>query len=303
MFPAYADKWMSAKKGTVDEKNTRGKYKCLIDKHIKPALDKQVAAVRSLDLRELLADCADLSDSTRSTIIYILKAIFGQAIEDEIIGKNPAASLKRSVDKSVPAHRALTQAEKEAVEKEIATHNDDAALLLASLYYTGRRFGEAMGPQWKHYDFTEKKVRVLQQLKQGVAENGGGIISKKLKTKNSHRSIPFADEFVEFLAPLRGLPGAYVFQVNGHPMKYSEGRKLWDGIMWRVPLLRGLTPHDFRHNFATELYKAGMPVKEAAQIMGETVKIMLETYVHIEKELGIKDEQRVYELFKNRVAE
>lgn len=42
-----------------------------------------------------------------------------------------------------------------------------------------------------------------------------------------------------------------------------------------------LTPHIFRHNFATMLDKAGVPLKERQYLMGHaSVVIIMDTYTH-----------------------
>lgn len=50
-------------------------------------------------------------------------------------------------------------------------------------------------------------------------------------------------------------------------------------------LVKGLTPHIFRHNYATDLYYAGVDVREAMQLLGHsTIAVTQEIYTHLEKE-------------------
>jgi integrase len=92
---------------------------------------------------------------------------------------------------------------------------------------------------------------------------------------------------------------------NGHLMSESQYRKLWQGIHNKINLqmggtvskrtrkgtlkgidaIIGLTPHTFRHNYATMLYYAGIDVKEAQKLLGHAnIKVTLEIYTHLDEE-------------------
>jgi integrase len=48
--------------------------------------------------------------------------------------------------------------------------------------------------------------------------------------------------------------------------------------------IKGLTPHVFRHNFATVLYYAGVDIKEAQRLCGHSnVQLTLDIYTHLDQ--------------------
>jgi integrase len=59
-----------------------------------------------------------------------------------------------------------------------------------------------------------------------------------------------------------------------------KGKKQIKGLQ----VIHGLTAHVFRHNYATMLYYAGVPVKDAQILMGHSnIKITLDIYTHLDK--------------------
>jgi integrase len=302
-FGEYAERWLDTKRGSVGD-GTWDTYASYVRQHLTPALgQRQVRAILQSDLKLVMAELAKkgLADNTRKMSLLMLKGIMTQAQDDHIRDDNPARSIKQKRDND-PKRRALTAEEvKATLEYLEALPDTDGAKMLGIIYYTSCRRGECFGLQWKHIDFKGRKIKVCQQLR--YQKGGGGQITPKLKTKNSYRELPLPRQLHEILHPLRGHPEAFVFQLNGEHYRPCDAEDLWDAIVEEEPRLAEVTPHYYRHNYATRLYKKDVPVKEAARYMGETVKTMLDIYVHIEQEIGVEEDSRVYDVFEEEVAE
>ena len=79
-------------------------------------------------------------------------------------------------------------------------------------------------------------------------------------------------------------------------MSKTVYRRFWDRIYRKLQTaagyqgvgpnpIDGLTPHIFRHNFATMLYYAGVDVKEAQRILGHSdSRTTIEIYTHLDQE-------------------
>ena len=185
---------------------------------------------------------------------------------------------------------------------------EENGLLVALLYYTGMRLGEALGLQWECVDFRKKVVHVRQQ----VNLRKGAITPPK--TKESIRDIPLPDELAEML--VRGFPQAFVFPApDGTYYRNSSSNRLWRSLMERMAELGPdietredgasiLTPHYFRHNYASILYNAGVDVLSAQKFLGHAnVKVTLEIYSHLSKEKEDASAGAVMDAFKKRLPE
>lgn len=132
---------------------------------------------------------------------------------------------------------------------------------------------------------------------------------KEPKTYHSIRKIPIPDILKQILIEyVKNTTSFHLFANSyGELMTESQFRKLWRGIHDKINIalggvpgkrdrktgrmvdginaIQGLTPHTFRHNYATMLYYAGIDVKEAKRILGHSdIKTTLEIYTHLDKE-------------------
>ena len=134
------------------------------------------------------------------------------------------------------------------------------------------------------------------------------------KTKESIRDIPLPDELAEML--VRGFPQAFVFPaLDGTYYRNSSSNRLWRSLMERMAELGPdietredgasiLTPHYFRHNYASILYNAGVDVLSAQKFLGHAnVKVTLEIYSHLSKEKEDANAEAVRIVFQKRLPE
>ena len=134
-----------------------------------------------------------------------------------------------------------------------------------------------------------------------------------VKTPSSIRSIPIPEDLARRLIPRRGVGEALVFpDPKGKPWSNGALYYLWQDLMAAMAqaepsietkevVLRHhgaksapapisiLTPHYFRHNYASRLYAAGVDVLAAQRIMGHAnSRTTLEIYTHL-SELAMED--------------
>lgn len=305
VFGAYAVQWYEIYKKPNIGASAQSSYKTTLNLHILPVLgNKRLTAISTMDLQELINSKADTCATIIENVFHILESVFKQAYSEGIIQRDITVGLiKPSKEKS--SRRALTEAEEEAAKKLMQEEN---GLLVALLYYTGMRLGEALGLQWECIDFKKKVIHVRQQ----VNLRKGTITPPK--TKESIRDIPLPDELAEML--VRGFPQAFVFPApDGTYYRNSSSNRLWRSLMERMAELGSgietredgasiLTPHYFRHNYASILYNAGVDVLSAQKFLGHAnVKVTLEIYSHLSKEKEDASAGAVIDAFKKRLPE
>ena len=305
MFGAYAIQWYNTYKKPNIGASAQSSYRTALNKHILPVLgDKRLAAISAMDLQELINSKADTCTTIIENVYHILESIFKRVYTEGIIPRDITVGLEKP-SKAKESRRALTEAEEEAAKKLMQEEN---GLLVALLYYTGMRLGEALGLQWECVDFRKKVIHVRQQVNLRK-----GMITPP-KTKESIRDIPLPDELAEML--VRGFPQAFVFPApDGTYYRNSSSNRLWRSLMERMAELESdietreggasiLTPHYFRHNYASILYNAGVDVLSAQKFLGHAnVKVTLEIYSHLSKEKEDASAGAVMDAFKKRLPE
>ena len=106
---------------------------------------------------------------------------------------------------------------------------------------------------------------------------------QELKSKSSHRTIPIPQRLQELLAATPQL-GVYVVTcADGEPMTRIGFRRMWDKVKRVAPY--EVRPHQLRHSYCSNLYRAGIDLKTAQYLMGHaTIQMTANIYTHMEKE-------------------
>lgn len=293
----WGKKWLELYK-SAKEYNTYTMYQNVLNKHIIPQLgDIRLNALKSHHIQELLNDIIQKGHHRTAEIVKLtIKQMIQQAIINEYIYKD--VSLKVSLPQSKKKEkRALTTEEKLLIEKSKLTQKERVFVDL--LYYTGVRRGEALALTVKDIDFINRKLTINKSL---VLKDSQSDIKNSPKTDAGNRLIPLPtkllSELKEYLANVSSI---YLFtKQNGELMTKSSFRRFWDNILDKMNIAAGgdkfsrsetairlvskdITPHIFRHTYATNLYYAGIDVKTAQRLLGHSnIQITLEIYTHLD---------------------
>lgn len=275
-FGPYANKWYETyklNKGAA----TRQMYRNALRKTA-PLDLYEVRKITKSDCQILLNEYA--GTRTAEILRMTLKQIFATAIEDGIIAYNPANKLE--LQKRTKAEkRAFTDEEKERIQNaELKPMERMFVTILMSL---GLRPGEALALTPSDFDF---KASVLHVTK-SVEFDGNNPKIKGTKT-GVNRTIPLPDGLLKYIRKyIREEKSILLFHMqNGSLMSKSSYVKFSQRILGAIGI-EGITMYHFRHNRATELYylcqKGIISTKKAAELMGHSEPIFLQTYSHIDE--------------------
>lgn len=306
-FGEYAKEWYDIYKKPNISYSSQMSYNSTFRVHLMPILgERQMRAITANDLQSLMNEKQGLGLSTMNSIKTIIVNVFAKAYAQGIIDRDPSAGLTRPVAEKKHSRRALTDAETNAVLKVADKHPN--GLILKVLYYTGMRLGEACGLQWQDIDFKSRTISVCRDV-----DFKAGCIGD-VKTKYSIRDIPMPPKLYEALYPLRGLGNAFVLPgSNGKHWLNTPLHCAWLDMMKSVyaeddslescETKTGrasiLTPHYFRHNYATVLYYAGVDVLTAQRYLGHAkAQTTIDIYTHLNEEKAHKDADKLRNYFQ-----
>lgn len=290
----WAEKWLDSYKQGVAY-NTREMYRHVIEKHIATA-DIAVfplVKIKTVDLQKLVNTKQEEGlTRTIDILVLTLRQIFDQAVENDLLYKNPAKALKKPQTKT-PPKRALYDIEKKAIEKANLSASKRAFVYLGM--YAGMRRGEILALTQGDIDLKEKTVTVSKTI---VFKKNTGEIQHFPKSEAGFRTIPMPTILYNFIAEhLKSLGSIYLFTgEEGGLFSKTAAHRLWRSIMSKlnkavavkgsdiVPIT-GLTPHILRHEYATSLYYAGVDIKTAQKLLGHSdIKMTLAIYTHLEQD-------------------
>ena len=290
-FPVIADEWERGHEPKISE-STRRVYGFAV-RRLKEAFPGLASEVRPLDVQRYITAFEKQGRAANSVQIElaVCKMIFAHAVLAGDIDVSPAAEVKKSRGLPTKKRLALTEEQESAVKAAGRAQKARFWLFPYLLLYTGMRRGEALALSYSDIDRKAGVIHVTKKL--SYATNGQRPrMETHLKSKNGERDIPLLKPLADALPKDRvGLifPGE-----DGGFMKSSEITKNWKRYCRDVGLNEmvyddarkvvetfPITPHCFRHSFATICYEAGLDPRQAAEILGDTPEVLESVYTHL----------------------
>ena len=163
--------------------------------------------------------------------------------------------------------------------------------LFAVMLRTGMRNGEIRGLKYSDVDKKKNVIHVQRTLKY---IEGQGYFEDTPKTRTSKRDIPLTADLVVLLDEQRSYWGFKVERLDrylfcnekGEPLSRDRLQAEIDRIVKRIQTdghdFPRITPHIFRHTFATRAIEAGMPPQVLKTILGHSSLAMtMDLYSHV----------------------
>jgi integrase len=297
----YLDRWFANHARKLSP-TTRRRYEGIIRHQLRPGLGSiPLQKLTPLHIETFLGhlEREGRRDNKKSkppglapgTVTYayrVLHAALEQAVEWEMLARNPAARVEPpKVEKQEP--KVLTEAE--------ATHLLDT-LRETYLYlpaflalYTGMRLGEILGLRWEDVDLKNEVIHVRQA---SVQTRAGKPEYKPPKSAKGRRTVDISPAVVRELKAHRKrqlewkLKAGSAWRDTGLVCTWEDGSPINPpslGSRFRVLARRAgfaISFHDLRHTHASLLLKAGVPLKVAQERLGHaTITLTGDTYTHL----------------------
>ena len=288
----YLDYWMqNVQSGRISD-NTRVQYTRMIKIHLKPTLGGHHLANLSVsDVRKALGalDERGFGGAVRQKILLVLSSCLSCAVREELIHRNVA----KLVEKPVYTPKETTIWTKEQAAYFLNTvkdHRHYVAFLMLFAY--GMRRGEILGLRWGDIDFDNGLIHIRQQ----IDRIDGVIKGRKLKTKNSFRSLPLVDTVRLALLNHAAKHGITItpfnqqheFSITDTIVLSNTGKPLesrWLGPCFQQLAKKAGLPriklHAIRHTTATILKDLNVPIKDVQLILGHAnISTTMNIYQH-----------------------
>ena len=281
LFEDYAQDWWDTYEAKRLSGGTKIDYDMNLHKHVIPYFKgKRLREITTKDVQGFCDERAEYSNSTCRHWLTLLYGIFNSAIEDNLLAKNPAKSVRLTMSKKKTARLPISKEEATALEANLHQLEGKDLLLLAILLYTGVRRGEMLGLRWEDIDFAHKLIHVRRQ----ITFINNRPVEKTAKSKAGLREVPLLPELEQILR--NNLPASEDFAqyvVDGEEaLSERSFRNTWKRICKKANLPKGVTPHVLRHTFLTQLQATGrVDIKTLQSIAGHSkITMTMNTYVH-----------------------
>lgn len=249
---------------------------------------KTVDVTTTADLRSYIRTLFDtgLSPTSINRKISSLRSFFKYLLINKIIGNNPASDLELlKVGRKLPVILSIDEVTtiiEAAKEKTFLELRDRTCLEL--LYAAGLRISELLGLKITDLDLDNGLINVI----------GKG---------NKQRLVPFGkkalkaiDEYLTHGRPmiLKERSSSFlVLNARGKRMSRVGFLKILRKYRIKAGIKKRVTPHMFRHSFATHLLEAGADLRVVQELLGHADISTTQIYTHINREY-LKEVYRVH---------
>ena len=279
-FPVIAEEWLAAREREVSL-STYKNY----DIAVRRACEEftgPVGKITALQIQRYVhsVEAMGYAAGTVSLELGVIKQILSHAVLAGDIPVNPAAEVRRSKGLPKTVRHALTEEQEHLVE---SCRAGDWWWLGLMFLYTGCRRGELLALEWKDIDRRAGVVRINKKL--NYVNPANPVLENHTKSKNGIRDIPLFDVLADALP--RDRIGRIFTGKNGY-MTGSEFDAVWkqycrDSGLADEKGKPSVTPHQFRHSFATICFEAGIDSKAAAAFLGDTEDVTTGIYMELRK--------------------
>lgn len=296
--------WMEDYKKNSIKIGTYNNYQKYYDSIIRKRLgNRYVTDIRGEHIQKLYNELVKegYAISSIKIVSSVLNGCLQQALKNGLIERNPVklAELPRKSEgnngqeryriKSVKARQAMTL-EQQALFMEYAKESY-LYNFFAVMLRTGMRNGEMRGLKYTDIDKKKNVIHVQRTLKY---IEGQGYFEDTPKTRTSRRDIPLTDATMELLDAQKTYWGFKVEKIdrylfcneNGEPLSRDRVQAEIERVIRRIRAegheFERITPHIFRHTFATRAIEAGMQPQVLKTILGHSSLAMtMDLYSHV----------------------
>jgi tyrosine recombinase XerC len=232
-----------------------------------------VEAVAYSDLRRFLAQlkARNLKPRTLARKLSSLRSFFKFLQREKVIQNNPAKLLVTpKLDKPLP-HFMSEQETVQLIEspKSGKTNSPRDKAILEILYSTGIRVSELVGLNVDDVDFIGNVIKVMGKGKK-------------------ERIVPIGDHALSALKEYldgRKADNKFIFvNKNGTRLGGRSVRNIINKYILEQAMAQHVTPHMFRHSFATHLLNHGADLRSVQELLGHVNLSTTQIYTHLTTE-------------------
>lgn len=284
-FEEVADEWWEFHEPTLGPITAKGYTPAI--RRAKEYLSGPVREVTPTDINQYILSLArkQYARKTVTNHLAVVNQIMKYAVQNGYIDTNPA----REID--VPKGLAKTPRDMPTSEEIKIIKNTTAEPMGMFAYwvmYTGCRRSELLALTWDDVDLNTRTITINKSRYQLHNK----VYTKDPKTESGNRVLPILNKLLDVI-PTKGK--GLVFPYNGE--MYTERRFELEWNKYRKKYGINCTPHALRHCYATMLYEANVPVKDAQELLGHAqASTTQDIYTHIRDSQKQKMREALYEI-------
>ncbi len=276
----YLTRWLAAQR---IESTTHGGYTAAVRFWCGAPCDDKGGTLGALPLADLRAQHINTAMASRPELngstLNNYRARLSSALRDAAADGLAADGLMARVKRAAPLQQLPDPFTPEELERILQDLSERAPAPVFNLVewwaFTGVRTGEALGLKWPQVDLASGYFQVQETRVRGEHRERTKTNRVRQVLMNSRARAAIERQRAHSQAA-----GGYVWTMpDGEPIpgEYTLQRRWWASSLKRLGI-RYRQPYNLRHTYATTLLMAGVNPAFAAQQLGHSIELFLNTY-------------------------
>lgn len=243
----------------------------------KSTVPTQVSQQDLIDFLEFITDLG-MSAYTQARIVSGLKAFFKFLLYEEVITKDPSALIETpKLGRKLPDTLDLPEIDELFAAIDLSTPEGQRnRAMLETLYSSGLRVSE----------LTELKISNIHEDIGFLRIVGKGSKERLVpvgKSAIKHIKL-FRDEIRVHIAIQAGYEDHLFVSKRGKPISRVMVFMIIKALAKNIGLAKNISPHTFRHSFATHLIEGGADLRAVQDMLGHESITTTEIYTHLDRD-------------------
>ncbi len=215
---------------------------------------------------------------SQARIISGIKAFFNYLLEEEVIAENPTELIQGpKIGLKLPTVLSVNEIDTIITAIDLSTQEGERnKAMLETLYGCGLRVSELIGLQISHLYFTEGFVRIVGKGNKERLVPIGNTAMKQINIylKQIRVHLPIKKEASDILFLNR----------RGNKLSRVMVFTIIKNLVIKAGISKTISPHTFRHSFATHLVEGGADLRAVQEMLGHESITTTEIYTHLDKD-------------------
>lgn len=282
LFEDYAKNWYEVFSKPNVSKTTAITYDRQLHLYIYPVLQgKYLEDITVADIQKVFnamdSEEKKLTTASKAKTKMVLNMIFQQAVEENIIGRNPLTSktLRIKGNPSQTTKPYTVEQMRYIVSQLLSIRNYKDRMFLSLLALHPLRLEEVLGLRWRDIDLEKDLIHISSTVTH--PDRNQGLFREMTKTDSSRRTIALVPQLKAFMVP----GAADEFLVGDDKIQsYQLVKDMCKRIRNDIGFEESITPRRFRTTVLTDIYDATKDIKQTQAAAGHTTAAMtLKHYV------------------------
>ena len=271
-FEQAAEAWEAKHMERIGQ-NTAEAYKAPLRRILERYAGMNAEEVTAQSIQAFLADLGKQGFARRTVQMHrdILNMIFNNAIVEGKLAFNPCSAV--SMPRNLPSKKRELP-DDDAISAVKNSVKVPFGLFAYFCLYSGLRRGELLALRYEDINREKCEIRVNK----AIEFVGNNPHVKSPKTAAGVRVVPLLDPLAAVLPENK--KGLVFGNEDDSPLTKTQYRKRW--FRYCEAIGHDITAHQLRHGYATILYEAGIPDKDAQELLGHSsITVTRDIYTHI----------------------